>query len=502
MTWQFTPLAFLYLFAAGIGFTAAWLLRHRRELPELSSLSRFLLATGTFALAGALELAVVETGPKALFFKIENTSMLIAVVFMLIYVSYRDYPAWLSPLNRVVLGVMTALWGILIWTDAWHGLIYPALERDPHGDNMLIYHEGLLFWPFVAWLLALACLSAILLALKWVQSSGPERFDRASLTIGVSLPLMAYAYYLAGPEELPGRNLIPIAFSLTGLIIAGSTFINLERQVGENVATLRETIEHLEKEITARRAVEDRLRRSEEERRKLEVDRLRSELLANVSHELRTPLGLILLTTTLLIEQDQQMDHATRVGFLRDVEAETQQLRALVDNLLDLTRLNSGRMRLNCHLTDLARLAQDAVTRLIPELETHPIKVEMPADPLNAFVDGPRIEQVLRNLLVNAAKYSPPGAALTIHGVTRAADVLMGVSDRGIGIATEDLEPIFERFYRVRNAFTQQTPGAGLGLAICRGIIQAHGGRIWVESQVGAGSTFFFTVPLEKTNDE
>lgn len=501
MTWHFTPLAFLYLLAAAVGMTSAWLIGHRRGLPELFSLSMLLLAAGVFALAGALELAVVETRVKSLFFKIENTGMLVTVTFMLVFVLRRDYPAWLSRPNRAVLVIMSSLWGILIWTDDWHGLIYPALERDARGDNMLIYREGLLFWPFVVWLIVLAILSAVLLALKWARAAGPDRFDRACLTISVGLPLVAYIYYLAGPDELPGRNMIPIAFSLTGLIITGSTFASLERLVSERTAALQDTIRRLESEVAARQRAEEELRCAEAARRELEVDRLRSELLANVSHELRTPLGLILLTTTLLIDQDRRMDHETRLGFLRDIESETMQLRELVDNLLNLTRLSSGRLRLSQRSLDLKRLMRDTVARLAPQLGAHPLSVECADQVLMAWVDGARIEQVLRNLLVNAAKYSPRSTSIAVRGMRQNGVVRIEVVDQGCGIPAEEQERIFERFYRMRNTITQQTPGAGLGLAICKSLVEAHGGRIWVESTVGAGSTFVFTVPVATIDD-
>jgi signal transduction histidine kinase len=501
MTWHFTPLAFLYLLAAAVSLTSAWLIGRRRGVPELTSLSLLLLAISGFALAGALELAVVETGAKRLFFKIENTGMLAAVTFMLVYVLGRDYPTWLSRVNRIVLGVMTSLWGVLIWTDEWHGFIYPALERDPRGDNMMIYHEGLLFWPFVVWLMVLACMSCALLALRWARASGSDRFDRACLTIGVGLPLAAYTTYLLSPQELPARNLIPIAFAATGLIISGSTFATLERLVDERTAALRDTIRCLEDEVGARQRAEEELRRAEAEQRELEVDRIRSELLANVSHELRTPLGLILLTTTLLIHQDRQMDPETRLGFLRDIESETMQLRELVDNLLDLSRLTSGKLRLSRQQIDLALLMREAVVRLAPQLGSHPLSVECSDPPLEGHADAVRIEQVLRNLLVNAAKYSPAGAPIAISAGRRAGAVCIEVTDRGCGIAPEDRERVFERFYRVRNAITQQTSGAGLGLAICKSLVEAHGGRIWVESEVGAGSTFVFTVPVATIDD-
>jgi two-component system sensor histidine kinase VicK len=113
-----------------------------------------------------------------------------------------------------------------------------------------------------------------------------------------------------------------------------------------------------------------------------------------------------------------------------------------------------------------------------------------------ATVDPKRIEQVLRNLLSNAIKYSPEGGTITIQGRGEERQLLVRVSDQGIGIPSEDLERVFERFYRVENEITKTVRGVGLGLAVCQGIVKAHGGRIWVESTLGAGSTFSFTLPV------
>jgi two-component system sensor histidine kinase VicK len=115
---------------------------------------------------------------------------------------------------------------------------------------------------------------------------------------------------------------------------------------------------------------------------------------------------------------------------------------------------------------------------------------------LVATVDPKRIEQVLRNLLSNAIKYSPEGGTITVQGCGDERQLLVQVSDGGIGIPSEDLERVFERFYRVENEITQSVRGAGLGLSVCRGIVEAHGGHIWVESALGAGSTFYFTLPV------
>lgn len=230
-----------------------------------------------------------------------------------------------------------------------------------------------------------------------------------------------------------------------------------------------------------------------------ELNRLRSELIANVSHELRTPLGLIKVFCTTLLREDADFDHETQREFLRDIDEETKGLERIVDNLLDLSWMESGRLNLDRRPTDVGQLTREVIEAI--EMDVQPIRHhfvhDFPSSPLVVTVDAERIEQVLRNLMGNAVKYSPEGGAITIQGREDRGQVLVGVIDQGIGIPPQDLEKIFERFYRVENKVTQKVRGAGLGLPICRGIVEAHGGRIWGESTLGEGSAFYFTLKRE-----
>jgi signal transduction histidine kinase/DNA-binding response OmpR family regulator len=227
-----------------------------------------------------------------------------------------------------------------------------------------------------------------------------------------------------------------------------------------------------------------------------ELNRLRSELIANVSHELRTPLGLIQIFCTTLLREDVDFDRETQREFLRDIEEETDKLEKIVDNLLDLSQMKDGRLHLEKCSTDLGQLAREVMETMEVQLTQHRFVHDFPSDPLVATVDPKRIEQVLRNLLSNALKYSPEGGIITVQGRGDKRQLLVRISDQGMGIPSEDLERVFERFYRVENEITQGVRGAGLGLAVCRGIVEAHGGRIWVESTLGVGSTFYFTLPV------
>ncbi len=231
-----------------------------------------------------------------------------------------------------------------------------------------------------------------------------------------------------------------------------------------------------------------------------ELDRLRSELIANVSHELRTPLGLIKLCSTVLLEQDMNLDHETQQQFLHNIDQETDRLEVIVDNLLSLSRLESNQLRQDRRPTQMEELSREVIKGIEIQFPQYHFAHDFPPEPLMATVDPRHIEQVLRNLLTNAVKYSPDGGEITVRGWGDESRVTISVNDHGIGIPPEDLERIFERFYRVENEVTQEVSGAGLGLAVCRGIVEAHGGRIWVESTLGEGSTFYFTLEHEVQN--
>lgn len=228
-----------------------------------------------------------------------------------------------------------------------------------------------------------------------------------------------------------------------------------------------------------------------------EVDRLRSELIANVSHEIRTPLGLVEVLSTSLLMEDVEFDRDVQREFLLGIKEATDRLRAIVENLLDLSRLESGRLILHRRPTDLVELVRVVAASMAAEAADHHLVLDLEGDDLVAEADADQVERVLVNLLSNAIKYSPHGSTIRVAGHTEGTQVVLLVSDEGIGISQEEQEQIFERFYRVASETTQRVAGVGLGLAVCRGIVEAHGGRIWVESQPGRGSTFHVSLPVD-----
>jgi two-component system sensor histidine kinase KdpD len=229
-------------------------------------------------------------------------------------------------------------------------------------------------------------------------------------------------------------------------------------------------------------------------RLRIETEQLRNALLSSVSHDLRTPLGVVTGATSALLERDGPKDRRSRRRLLETAHAEALRLNRLVANLLEMTRLEAGALRVRKELQPLEEVVGAALTRLEDRLQGRQVGTGIPDDlPLVAF-DSVLIEQVVINLVENATKYTPPGSPIDIGARLRDGSVETEVADRGPGISPGDSDRVFDKFYRVQE---REGGGAGLGLTICRGIVNAHGGRIWVESRQGGGASFRFTLPLD-----
>ncbi len=235
--------------------------------------------------------------------------------------------------------------------------------------------------------------------------------------------------------------------------------------------------------------------------RERESDAMKSQLLSTVSHELRTPLASIKGFTTTLLRQDVKWDAATERDFLRIIEEETDRLAEIIDNLLEMSQIEAGALRINKEPTQLRKLIREAVDEMRMRTEAHYFVVDLPAELPRVLIDPRRIRQVLHNLVGNAIKYSKGGQITVTCEVENdhrgdLGHVVVSVADQGDGISPQYLDKVFERFFQVDGASTRKVGGSGLGLSISRGIVQAHDGKIWVESTVGQGSTFRFTLPL------
>lgn len=229
--------------------------------------------------------------------------------------------------------------------------------------------------------------------------------------------------------------------------------------------------------------------------REKQSDANKSQLLSTVSHELRTPLASIKGFATTLLRQDVKWDEETQRDFLRIIEEESDRLTEIIDNLLDMSQIEAGALRVDRAPTQLRTLIREVVDEMRMRTEAHWFVVDLPSELPPVMADSRRIRQVLHNLLENAIKYSKDGQ-ITVTCEIEGAQMVVSVSDQGEGIAPQFKDQVFDRFFQIDGRSTRRAGGSGLGLSISRGIVQAHDGKIWVESAVGKGSTFKFTLPL------
>jgi two-component system phosphate regulon sensor histidine kinase PhoR len=223
------------------------------------------------------------------------------------------------------------------------------------------------------------------------------------------------------------------------------------------------------------------------------LETIRRDFISNVSHELRTPLAsLSLVVETLKDGAIDDPEAAQR--FLSFIESELSTLTQMVEELLELSQIESGHVPFRLKITPVAKLVKKPVKRLAPQAERTNIAVEVniPEDIPPVLADSRRIQQVVMNLLHNALKFTPEGGHVTLKAEVAGPEVVISVKDTGVGIPVDDVPRIFERFYKADRARAEE--GVGLGLSIAKHIIQGHGGRIWVESVEGRGSTFYFSL--------
>jgi two-component system phosphate regulon sensor histidine kinase PhoR len=229
-----------------------------------------------------------------------------------------------------------------------------------------------------------------------------------------------------------------------------------------------------------------------------ELEGIRRDFVANVSHELRTPLTLIKGYVETLIDGAKD-DPAVATKFLQTIHKHTNRLTFLIEDLLQLSQLESGQPILQRQNTALHPLVERVLDELLPSAAQKKISLENHVEvQASVHADGDRVQQVLFNLLDNAIKYGRAGGVAKVGAETGADHVLIHVQDDGPGIPREAQERIFERFFRLDKARSREAGGTGLGLSIVKHIVQAHGGKVWVESAPGTGSKFIFTLPRQQ----
>jgi signal transduction histidine kinase len=279
-------------------------------------------------------------------------------------------------------------------------------------------------------------------------------------------PLTPHAHlYVEGElKRQEGQPTLPVGIDYTPLISAEGKLLNI-------IATVRD--------IT-------RFRQAEE---------IKSTFVSIVSHELKTPVALIKGYVSTLRREDAQWDPAIIQDSLAVIEEEADRLASMIENLLDASRLQAGGLTIKRSDVSIAKLALRLAKRMQIQTSRHQILVDFPAEFPVILADETRLEQVLSNLIGNAIKYAP-GGEIRVSGQVRQNTVIVCVSDEGPGIAPEDIPHIFDRFYRAPE-MARQTKGAGLGLYLARAIIEAHEGRIWVDTAPGQGVRFCFSLPIQ-----
>jgi PAS domain S-box-containing protein len=226
------------------------------------------------------------------------------------------------------------------------------------------------------------------------------------------------------------------------------------------------------------------------------VEQMKDEFIGLVSHELRTPMTVI--TGSLKTAMSKGISVQDKKILLENAIEGAGALAAILENLLELSRYQTGRLQIHREAVDLSSIAANVIERLKPRSEGHSFKMEFPSELDSVEADPMRVERIIYNLLENAVKYSPEGSEIKVSAQKRGGQIIIGVADKGIGILREDQSRIFEPFERLGKAARQ---GLGLGLVVCKRLVEAQGGQIWVESEPGKGSTFYFSLLIYKKSE-
>ncbi len=270
----------------------------------------------------------------------------------------------------------------------------------------------------------------------------------------------------------------------------------LHEAVQNRTKELSDVINSLEAEIQRREHVEEELRR--EKLRADALNRAKSEFLANMSHELRTPLNTIIGFTDLLLDKSYGDLNASQEEYLTDVSDSAHHLLSVINDILDLSKVEAGRLELEPAEVSVSSLLQHSLIVLKEKALKHQIRITVGSTVAPDFIlaDERKLKQILFNLLSNAIKFTPEGGEVAVMAENFGQSILFSVADSGIGIKADDLERIFNPFEQVDSSSTCAFQGTGLGLSLCRSFVALHGGRIWAESEgEGCGAVFWLVIP-------
>jgi len=260
------------------------------------------------------------------------------------------------------------------------------------------------------------------------------------------------------------------------------------------------------RDISERKRAEDQFRAMREnytrelELRNRDVERanqLKSEFLASMSHELRTPLHTVIGFAELLAEELEGPLTEKQKRFIGHIHKDSMHLLELINDILDLSKIEAGRLKIHREALDVAAAVEEAISSIRPGAEAKSIAVMVAVPPFPpVMADRVRLKQILYNLLSNAVKFTPELGTIRVEAELQDEFVEIAVTDSGIGIPADQLEAVFDKFYQVGATTKGVREGTGLGLAITKALIEEHGGRIWVNSELGQGSRFTFTIAI------
>jgi signal transduction histidine kinase/CheY-like chemotaxis protein len=428
-----------------------------------------------------------------------------------------------------ILGNMTGLW---VDVPRLSAVLLVLLAASFAG---LTLSRRSLNWARLAWLLgiALVMLTAALLfrelPIYWLFSLLPLLAVVACFNLvwglggaGLGVLLLALLSWLPGQATISPQNLLLMTFiSLVSLVVLW-TFVRSMISIADwamvNYQKSREELEELRGErVEWRQTKEDydlvtrelaRLTSRLEAMTQIaeEARRVKEEFVANVSHELRTPLNMILGFSEVIMKSPQAYGDVIPPALLADIaaiERNSQHLSRLVDDVLDLSQIEAGRMALMKEWVDIPTIIAEAIStvRFLYESKKLYLREEIAGGIPEVFCDGTRIRQVLINLLSNAGRFTEKGG-VTVRAWLEETGLVMAVADSGPGISAEDQNKIFQPFRQLQSTLHGHKGGSGLGLSISKQFVEMHGGKMWLESMLGKGTTFFFNVPLKPPGDE